>query len=174
MSETKTITVASTLARIVKGCAVQTETLAKSCPEGRRFFSLGENKSHPLWLLGHLANTAEHLGNRLVLGKFSGAVPKDWTPKFMPSIFGGNPISTNPSDYPPFDEILAAYKTVFAQFTEGIASLTDEQLLSPPSGAVPPPLASRIKSLQDCITLHIYHDSHHRGQMALLINAPAK
>lgn len=174
MSETRLITAASTLSRIVKGCAFQTDALAKSCAEGRRFFSLGENKAHPLWLLGHLANTGEYLGNRLVLGNYSGAIPKDWAAKFTPNAFGGNPISTNPSDYPAFDEILEAYNKVFSQFVDGITKLTDEQLLGPPAGTVPPPLASRIKTLQDCITLHIYHDSHHRGQMALLINAPAK
>jgi len=172
MSANGKLSAGSTLARLLAGAQSQTEKYLKSCPEGRRYFNLGDNKATPIWLAGHMANTAEFIGNVIGLGSPSGAIQDTWRRKFTPDQFGGDKISTNAADYPAWEEIGNAYKKVMSHLAQEVAGLSDEQLLAAPKGKVPPPLAGMLSTVQDCITLNIVHDSHHRGQLALLANAP--
>lgn len=168
----KTLTAGGTLARMIRACAQQTEKISKGVPEGRRLYQLGPGKSTPLWLLGHLANTADFIGCHCGLGKSSGLVPEPWRKKFTPPMFGGDPITSNAADYPSWEEVLDTYKKVLAHLEAGVAALSDEDLLAAPRKPLPPPLAAMLPSLQDCVSLNVIHDSHHRGQMALLGAAP--
>lgn len=172
MSETRNLTAGTTLARLLGASQGQTEKVAKGCPADRRLFTLGPNKAHPLWLLGHLGNTAEFIGNYIGFGKPSGHWPREWAKRFTPEMFGGDKISTNAADYPSMEEVLAAYTKVFEALRENVAAASDGELLAGPKGELPAPLKTMISSLQDCISLNVVHDSHHRGQMALLAAAP--
>ena len=172
MSETRQLTAGGTISHLLKGCVSQTEKAIKSCPENKRYFQLADNKATPIWLIGHMANTAEFIGNSIGLGSSSGAIKPEWRSKFTPDGFGGDKITSNPADYPKWEEVVEAYKKAFGHLIQEAAGLTDEQLLGPPKGKVPPPLAGMLTNLQDCMTLNIIHDSHHRGQFGLLAAAP--
>lgn len=173
MAETTvtTVTAAGTLARLLNACQSQTEKYIKNCPEARRFAQVAPGKATPLWLVGHCAVVADFLGNRIGLNK-EGILPKEYRAKFMPVEFGGNPITTNPADYPSWDEVVSNYKKVMSSLAENTAALSDDELPGPTKGATPDQLKQMIGCLQDAITLHIIHDSHHRGQFALIANRP--
>ncbi len=172
MSDNKSITAAATLSRLLSACQAQTEKCVKSCAEKRRFHQVAVNKATPLWLIGHMANTAEFIGNSIGMGAPTGAVKEPWRKKFSPDFFGGDKITTNAADYPAWDEVVQAYSKVMAGLAQSVAKLSDEQLLGPPLGKLPEPLKQLVSTVQDCVTLNIIHDSHHRGQFALLANAP--
>lgn len=172
MSDRKTLTAGGTLARLIRATMQQTEKAIKACPDGRWYHRLGPDKATPLWLLGHLANTADFIGNTVGLGASCGAIPKEWRRKFTPTFLGGDPITTNPADYPTKDEVIEAYRRSMNHLADAVAGLSDEELLGPPKGKMLEPLKALVSSLQDCVSLNIVHDSHHRGQLAMLANAP--
>jgi hypothetical protein len=168
---TTTVTAAGTLARLLKTTTAQTEKYIKKCPENRRFAQIAPGKATPIWLVGHLACVADFLGNTLGLGK-KGILPKEYRQKFMPVEFGGVPITANAADYPAWDEVVANYKQVMASLAEGASQVPDEELLGPTKSPTPEPLKEMLTCLQDALALHIVHDSHHRGQLALILGKP--
>lgn len=168
----KKLTAAGALARLVRGTAQQTVNAAKAVPPAKRLHQLAPGKATPLWLLGHIANTADYVGCLCGFGEATGLFPDAWRKRFTPPPFGGAPITANAADYPEWDEILAVYSKVIAVLESKIGALTDEELLGPPRGQMPPPLLKMVTSLQDVASLSVLHDSHHRGQLALLGNAP--
>jgi hypothetical protein len=163
--------VAQTLSTVLKVQFDQTARVIKGCPENRRYHNVGEGKATPLWLVGHLANTTNFLGSMIGLGQPSD-MPKEWNAIFSPSQFGGTPITTNPADYPSWDEAVEAYTRVMGNYVKGIAALKDADLEGACKGTVPPPLAAMVPNLGASIYVNIVHDGHHRGQMALLAAAP--
>lgn len=171
MPATATVTAAGTLARLLQITQGQTEKYIKSCPENKRLAQISAGKATPLWLVGHLAAVTEFLGNVIGMNQ-KGILPPDYRKKFMPVEFGGNPITTNPADYPSWDEVVSNYKKVMGSLAESTAGVPDEELNGPTRGATPERLNSMITCLQDAITIHIVHDSHHRGQLALIANRP--
>ena len=107
------------------------------------------------------------LGNAIGLGSPSG-VPEDFRPKFLPAEFGGATITTNPADYPDWDTVASVYSKTMKHFADGIAALSDEEIGGAAKGKVPKSLASMITCMQDSIDITLLHDSHHRGQFALI------
>lgn len=168
---TTTVTAAGTLARTLKGCIAQTEKYIGKTPENRRFAQIAPGKATPIWLVGHCACVADFLGNVIGLGQ-KGILPKEYRQKFMPVEFGGIPITNNPADYPAWDEVVENYKKVMNALAAGTAQIADEDLPGPTKTPTPDPLKGMITCLQDAITLHIIHDSHHRGQLALILGKP--
>ena len=163
-------TVMSAISRLIKATGDQTATVVEKCPEAKRLAQPGENKATPLWLIGHLANVGDYLGNVLGLGMES-MLPGDWRKKFNPSQFGGTPITANAADYPSWDEVAETYGKVMTRLAEGVAALSDDDLTGPAKGKVPEQLQSAMKTIENAITICLLHDSHHRGQIALLANS---
>lgn len=163
--------VAQTLSALLNVQLDQTSKAIKACPENRRFHQVAEGKATPLWLAGHLANTTNFLGSMIGLGQASD-IPKEWGAIFSPSQFGGKPITTNPADYPAWDEVVETYTRVMGNYARAVAELKDAEIPGECKGKVPPPLASMIPNLQASIFVNIVHDGHHRGQLALLAAAP--
>jgi hypothetical protein len=171
MADTPSQPVAQTLSMLLNIQLGQTSNSIKACPENRRFHQVGPGKATPIWLVGHLANSANFLGMLIGLGQKSD-FPKDWSPRFTPGMFGGLPITTNPGDYPAWDEVVEAYKRVMGNYVKAVGELKDAEIPGPCRGKVPPPLAGMLPDLQASICVNIVHDGHHRGQLALLANAP--
>ena len=171
MTEGTKVTAAGTVTHFIGATQSQTEKVIAACPEGRRLYQLGEGKATPLWLIGHLSNTTDFIGGTLGLG-LEGIVPKEWREKFLPTSFGGNPITANAGDYPSWDEVVDLYGRVMTRYTEALAGLNDDDLAGPTKGEVPDALKEMLSTIQDTITLNLVHDGHHRGQLALLANAP--
>ncbi len=163
--------VAQTLSAVLTAEFGQTSGVIKKCPENRRYHNVGEGKATPLWLAGHLANTTNFLGSMIGLGQASD-MPKEWNAIFSPSQFGGTPITTNPADYPSWDEVVEAYTRVMGNYAKAVGQLKDADIPGACKGTVPPPLAAMLPNLQASIIINIVHDGHHRGQMALLAAAP--
>ena len=74
--------------------------------DDKRYRQLKEGKSHPLWLIGHIANTNNLLINMWCLEGES-VIPKDLIKKFSPDFSGGTPPSPDGSCYPSCDEVVA-------------------------------------------------------------------
>ncbi|GEM_PF-5297705 len=171
MAETQQNATSAALARLIKAGRQHTRGYIDKCPANRRFYQLAPNKATPLWLVGHVANTMNFIGLMVGLGE-SSRFPREWAPSFTPETFGGKPITTQPGDYPPWEEVARLYDEVCAAFAEAVAALDEASLQAEPKGRVPDPLKGRLTSAQDAIFINIQHDAHHRGQLALLINAP--
>lgn len=82
-----------------------------------------EGMNHPAWILGHLAWVADrHAG-------YAGDTPKleSWAARFS----GGTKPTTNPSDYPAKDELIAAWHDANARLIAAASKATDETLNKP-------------------------------------------
>jgi hypothetical protein len=140
---------------------------AEAIAEGKRFKTAQAGKSHPLWLLGHLANTNNLLVHIWCCEKDS-LLPKGFGKKFAPDFAGGDPIVIDPSNYPSWDEILGHYKTVSEACGAGIRGLSDAELDGELRGGAPDQMKQMFNPIEDCIRKMLMHEAHHRGQMAML------
>ncbi|HRK36618.1 MAG TPA: DinB family protein, partial [Candidatus Hydrogenedentes bacterium] len=93
------------LASQLKSCMDQTLHIASGVPESARCTQLKPGKAHPLWLIGHLANTINLLLLHWTL-QVEGVVPKEYRKKFAPDFGGGDPVTPDPADYPAWDEVV--------------------------------------------------------------------
>lgn len=145
------------------------ETLktAGRVPVERRYKQAGEGKAHPLWLLGHLANTVDVVGSVWAFGQ-QRVLPKGYGLKFAPDFAGGEPVTANPSAYPNWDEILSLYEAAFDQFLERCRTLEDSDLPKEGRGRIPEELKGHFSTIGTILRILTLHESHHRGQMSLL------
>jgi len=140
---------------------------AEAVPEGCRLHQLKEGKATPLWLVGHLANTINTIVVRWMVEGES-AMDKETSMLFAPDFAGGKPPSTNPEDYPAWDDVLALYNTAMTRAVEGLAGISDEELPGPLKGRVPDPMRQVFKSVEFSLQQMVHHDAYHRGQLGLL------
>lgn len=140
---------------------------AEKVAEAKRYNVAQEGKSHPLWLIGHLANT-----NNLLIGMWccenDSMLAKEYGKKFAPDFAGGDPIVTDPDNYPAWDEVLAQYKAVGDACGKGIRALPEEDLDKPLRGGAPENMQKMFGSIENAIRTMIRHEAHHRGQLAML------
>ena len=141
--------------------------LADSIPEEKRYKQLKEGKAHPLWLIGHIANT-----NNLVVNRWccegESQLPKEYIKMFGPDFGGGAPPTSDASFYPSWDEVVDSYRKLHEACTAGIATLTEEQLLGDLRGGAPDAMKERFGSVSNTILSMVGHDNYHRGQMAMI------
>ncbi len=140
---------------------------ASQVREQDRFLQLKAGKGHPMWLLGHLASSCDMIGARWIMG-LPNQIEDAFRKRFAPVFMQGDPITTTPTDYPSWEEVTAVYERAMRCFIESIRSLIDEELTGPPRGSFPERLKERIPNLQMGATMMILHDSHHRGQIAMI------
>ena len=126
-----------------------------------------ESKAHPLWLLGHIANTNNLLINMWCCEGES-LMPRDWRNKFAPDFGGGIAPCPDADFYPSWDEILEVYKTVTQACIDGVPLLSDEILSGPLRGNAPEPIQERFQTVDNAIRIVTLHSAYHRGQMALI------
>lgn len=158
---------AGVYADVFQSCVNATTRVAGEVPEGKRFAQAAEGKSHPLWLLGHLTMSMDMLVGSWVLNRDM-SIPAQWGQTFGPTQFGGKAITTNPADYPSWDEVLAAYKKTGEGVVAAIRALTDDQINGEALGGMPDQFRKQFGNCEASLRSMAAHDSHHRGQMSLL------
>jgi uncharacterized damage-inducible protein DinB len=157
----------SVLIELLKQARTQTLKAVEGVPETHRFKQLQAEKATPLWLLGHLSRTVD----RIIIGwtlEQPSILGDDLAHRFAPSQVNGMPPTTNPEDYPTWDELTTLYNQVMDQAISGLAKLTDTDLDKPLPGDLPPSYRERFSSIGSALQLLINHDAYHRGQMGLL------
>lgn len=153
-----------------KSCE-RTKEVIESCPPDRHLFCLGEGKATPLWLVGHLGCITDLLGRVYGLGT-ARLFPQEWRLRFTPHSFGGEAITAAADSYPSWSEVADVYDKVTRAYVEDLGSIGPEDLGQPSKGDPPEALRNVIPTVWSSIRLNIGHDSHHRGQLALLANCP--
>lgn len=144
-----------------------TEKAADGFPEAQQLYQIKDGKAHALWYMGHLALALDLFVNQWFLGGDS-VIPKDYVAKFAPSVMGAGPITGNAADYPSWDEVVANYRKAGAKTIELLGALNDEDLPGELRGEVPEQARRFFGNLGQSLVGMAAHDSHHRGQIALL------
>lgn len=155
------------MVEMLKMARQQTLDTAKAVMEENRLKQLKEGKATPLWLIGHLANSYNTVYLVRSLGH-SSIVPKELSVKFAPDFVGGTVPTTNPEDYPSWDEVVALYEKAITNAIEGTKKLNDDDWEKPLPGNMPEPMRSFFSSIGRTLEIMVMHDAHHRGQIALL------
>lgn len=158
---------AELLAGMMEAATNATIKVAEGIPEDKRTVQIRDGKSHPLWLLGHIANTTSGAVIGLVLGQ-KPVCPKEYRPLFAPAILGGEAIRSDAAHYPSWDEVMENYTKTATAAIEGIRGLSDEDLAGPAKGPVPDRLKDMFAVTEKAIISFVIHDAHHKGQMATL------
>jgi hypothetical protein len=144
-----------------------TNTLIDSVDPEKRMRQLKEGRSHPLWLIGHLANTNNLLVNMWCLEGES-LMPKELIKKFSPDFSGGDAPTSDASYYPSWDEVVGLYKSVASACVEGIGKLSDDELWGPLRGGAPGAMQAMFGPVDDTIRGMATHNAYHRGQIGII------
>ena len=155
------------LAEQLAFCREQTLKTASGVPEASRLIQLRPGKGHPLWLLGHIANTANVVVVQWTLNG-DNMTPKGFGKKFAPDFGGGDPVTPNAIDYPSWDEVVDIYGQAMNLAIDGVTKLTEDDLPKPLPGRIPDPLRQHFSSVGRALNIAVLHDSYHRGQIGLL------
>ena len=157
----------SVLIELLKQARSQTLSMAQSVPETHRFKQLQAEKATPIWLLGHIARTMDRVILEWIL-EVPHVLSDDLRQRFAPSMVGGTPPTTDPEDYPSWDEVVALYDTVTTRAIEGLPVITDSDLDKALPGDLPPNYRELFPTIGAALQRVINHDAYHRGQMGLL------
>ena len=114
--------------------------------------------AHTLWVLGHLAYVEGLVVRELVLGEANPIA--DWA-----ELFDGAAVSTDPSDYPAFDDVLARCRRMRGE-TLGVLGSLDESDLDRASARVPDGFEDTFGTYRDALQYLADHWYMHRGQLA--------
>ena len=155
------------LAEQLTFCREQTLKTASGVPEGARLLQLRPGKGHALWLLGHVANTANVVMLQWTLNGES-VTPKGFGKKFAPDFGGGDPVTGDAADYPAWDVVIDTYGKAMSAAIDSVKKLTDADLPAPVPGRIPDPLRQYFSSVGKALSIMVLHDSYHRGQIGLL------
>ncbi len=156
-----------TLATVLERSQQLTLREASLVREQDRLLQVKSGKGHPLWLVGHLASSCDMAGARWILG-LPNQIDDAFRKKFAPDFMQGDPITTSPADYPDWAEVIATYERAVRRFIDSLKTLSDDDLPCPVRGDLPERLKERVPNLLMGATMMILHDSHHRGQMAMI------
>lgn len=157
------------LTEIAKGAFDQTLKIANGVAPEARLTQLRDGKGHPLWLLGHLANTLDVVLVQWTLGG-EPTLERAHSRLFAPDFAKGAPITPNAADYPSWDEVVQLYQTMARKAVSAISRLLDEELPLGPKGKMPDAFKEVFPTVGSTIIRMTQHDAHHRGQIALLSN----
>jgi uncharacterized damage-inducible protein DinB len=114
--------------------------------------------NHALWVVGHLA-VAEGSIPTVLFGEPNPVA--HWEPLFAP----GSKPSTNPADYPPFEEVLATFKKLRARNLQILEELGEDGL-SRPSKQTLPGMEELQGTAGKALLLIALHQMFHAGQAA--------
>ncbi len=150
-----------------KTASKSTKEAAEKVPEDKRLHQIADGKGHPLWHIGHLAQGHDLFINQWILGGDS-IVSADYAGMFAPGVMGGGTPTGNAGDYPSWDEVMGNYDKACAKTIELIDGLSDEELPGDLKGEVPEQARSFFGSLGESLISMGLHETHHRGQIALI------
>ena len=74
-------------------------------------------------------------------------------------------------DFPTFDSVAARWQTIEQQVRAFLGALADDDLARPITFSVPQVDLSRVMPLGELMHHAVNHNTHHRGQVALLLRA---
>lgn len=114
--------------------------------------------NHPLWVLGHLANSESALFDQFILGK-----PNRF-PELQASFGIGSQPTTNAADYPSFQEVLAKSEAVRAALLDYVDTLTDADLDK--ASHAPAEFGESFSTVGSCLTALCSHSTFHAGQVS--------
>jgi hypothetical protein len=122
---------------------------------------LARGGNHPMWIMGHLAYIEGGVRG-IILGERGGANPvAGWAHLFA----SGSEPSADASKYPPFDEVLAAYRELRAGTLRLLEEVGEEGLDRAPE-AVPPGFEDAMRTVGRTFLLLALHQMVHYGQIA--------
>lgn len=153
--------------QLLEMCKNQTIKTCEGVRPEDRFYQIREGKAHPLWLLGHLSNTIDVVGNLWTYNQ-PPVVAKKYKFKFAPDFAGGDPIVTDPESYPTWEDLVEDYRTAFDAFLKNVRGTQDAELPEDPRGPVREDRKDFFNSIGKNIQVMILHDTHHRGQISLI------
>ena len=114
--------------------------------------------NHPLWVLGHLARAESDLLDGFILGK----------PNRFPELEGlftmGTTPSTDASQYPTIDELMAKFNEIRAATLAHLDTLTEDDLDKP--SHAPAEFGPPFATVGACFAAMSGHMSFHAGQVA--------
>jgi hypothetical protein len=147
----------------------KTETLKRmaAVPEEGRLAQFEPGKATPLWLVGHLAGSANTLLVQWLLNQ-SSVTPEVQGNTFMGAEFGGQPITANAGDYPAWDDLVGMYEEGMTKAVAGVKKLDDSLLAEPLPGDMPDDFRSFFSSIEATLQIVISHDAEHRGQLGMI------
>ncbi len=157
----------ATIADSYKYAFKNTGDLVADLSDTQRTFQAAEGKGHALWFVGHLAFSLDLIVNQWFLNGES-VIPKEYGAKFAPGVMGGGPVSAQASDYPAWEEVLENYRKAGAKTLELLDGLKDEELEGDLQGNIPDQARGYFGNLGQSLIGMAAHDSHHRGQIAML------
>jgi hypothetical protein len=115
--------------------------------------------NHAMWILGHLTVTEGRL-HKILFG-----VPnpvEHWKPLFD---WGTEP-TTDPSAYPPFDDVLQTYRGLRAKTLAFLDEIGDDGLDAPTTVA-PPGLEAPFATVGNAVITIAMHQTFHNGEAAV-------
>jgi uncharacterized damage-inducible protein DinB len=113
--------------------------------------------NHPMWVMGHLAYIEGSL--RAIIKGEANPVEK-WASLFAP---GSTPV-TDPSKYPPFDEVVATFVRLRGETLAMLDAMDDATLDSKPA-SIPPGFEEAMATVGRTLTLISLHQMVHYGQI---------
>jgi len=120
--------------------------------------SCGSTGNHPLWIIGHFA-AIEGAMAESVFGEPNPVA--HWTPLFA----AGTQPSSDPAAYPPFEEVLGAFRRLRGRTLSLLEKLDDADLDKAPRD-VPPGFEDEMKTIGRNLLLTSLHNMMHFGQIA--------
>ena len=114
--------------------------------------------AHTLWTLGHLAYIEALVIEGFMLGRPNPLA--DWE-----ATFDGAEVSLEPSDYPPFDDVLKVLRRTRQATVDLIHPLTEPDL-DRPGANVPKGFEDTFGTYRLCLQMVADHWYMHRGQLA--------
>lgn len=114
--------------------------------------------NHPLWVIGHIA-VVEGTFAHFLFGQPNPV--GSWDPLFA----RGTEPTTDASAYPPFDEILATYRSLRAKSLARLDEI-DDAWLDQPSDSLPPGFSDPSLSRGQILLILALHQANHLGQIA--------
>lgn len=115
--------------------------------------------NHAMWILGHVT-IAEGRLHKILFG--SPNPVEHWKVLFD---WGSEP-KTDPSAYPPFDEVLRTYRRLRAKTIAFLGEIGDEGL-DQPTKATPPGLEAAFATVGKAVMTVAMHQTFHNGEAAV-------
>ncbi|QDT54242.1 DinB superfamily protein [Caulifigura coniformis] len=113
--------------------------------------------NHPLWVLGHLAYS-EGFASEILFGEPNPL--QHWAKLFAP----GSQPTTNPADYPSFDELLNTFREMRAKNLVRLKEIGEAGLDAKPEN-VPEPFKDVMTSVGKTYLLLALHQNVHYGEV---------
>jgi len=152
---------------LLEAARKHTLQIAEGVPEANRLNQIQAGKATPLWLIGHLANTINTLVLIYTLRQES-ILSRETSILFAPDFVGGKAPTTNPDEYPAWDEVIALYNEAFDKAIAGLRELDDSILENPLPGKLNDQLREYFSSIGVTLGIMVSHDAYHRGQIGML------